>query len=54
MMQPPWQSSKRGKFSQIWIQFGVEKIKNLAIFWQPAGTCSLNMVISEEQFLKIW
>jgi hypothetical protein len=45
---------KEKKFSQIWLQFGVEKIKNLAIFWQPAGICCLNMVISEKQFLKIW
>ncbi len=33
MMYPQWQSPKRGKFSQIWLQFGVQKINNF-IFWQ--------------------
>jgi hypothetical protein len=33
MMYPQWQSPKREKFSQIWLQFGVQKINNF-IFWQ--------------------
>jgi hypothetical protein len=40
------------------IKFGlerkVEKIRNPAMFWQPAGTYCLNMAISDFFSLEIW
>jgi hypothetical protein len=39
---------------KFFLERKVEKFKNPAMFWRPAGTYCLNMAISKKQFVEIW